>query len=73
MIPSLQRSARHAAFQESTLCTPIWGEESHHTETEVNHLIWELCKKLAPDPKEPKFLETVRGLGYHLVTRSFSN
>ena len=55
------------------LLTAIWGEEPHHTETEVNHLIWELRKKLEPDPKEPKFLEMARGLGYRLVTRSLTN
>jgi hypothetical protein len=46
----------------------IWGEDAPHTETEVNHLVWELRRKLEPDPKEPRFLQTVRGLGYRLVT-----
>lgn len=54
-------------FEE--LLFAVWGEEVHHTETEVNHLIWELRKKLEPNPREPRFLETVRGLGYRLVTR----
>lgn len=52
------------------LLAALWGEEAHHTENDINHLVWELRKKLDPDPKEPKFLETVRGLGYRLVTRS---
>jgi hypothetical protein len=52
------------------LLLAIWGEEPDHTETEVTHLIWELRRKLEPDPKEPRFLETVRGLGYRLVTRA---
>lgn len=51
------------------LLEAIWGEEPGHTEGEINHLIWELRKKLEPDPKEPRFLETVKGLGYRLVTR----
>jgi hypothetical protein len=50
------------------LLSAIWGEEAYHTEGEVNHLIWELRKKLEPDPKVPRFLETVRGLGYRLIT-----
>ncbi|HLG62023.1 MAG TPA: winged helix-turn-helix domain-containing protein [Ktedonosporobacter sp.] len=50
------------------LLAAIWGEDSLHTEVDVNHLVWELRKKLEPDPKEPRFLETVRGLGYRLVT-----
>ncbi len=54
-------------FEE--LLFAIWGDEAHHTETEVNHLIWELRQKLEPNPREPRFLETVRGLGYRLVTR----
>lgn len=51
------------------LLTAIWGEEPLHTEAEVNHLIWELRQKLESTPREPRFLETVRGLGYRLVTR----
>lgn len=52
------------------LLAALWGEESQHTENEVNHLVWELRKTLEPEPKEPIFLQTVRGLGYRLVTRS---
>jgi DNA-binding response OmpR family regulator len=52
------------------LITAIWDEEAYgHTEAEVNRLVWELRQKLEPDPKEPRFLETVRGLGYRLQTR----
>lgn len=54
-------------FEE--LLTAIWGEEPGHTEAEINHLIWELRQKLEPNPREPRFLEMVRGLGYRLVTR----
>jgi hypothetical protein len=50
------------------LLTAIWGEEAPHTETDLAHLVWELRKKLEPNPKEPRFLVTVRGLGYRLVT-----
>jgi hypothetical protein len=52
------------------LIEAIWDEESFgHTEVEINRLVWELRKKLDPDPKEHLFLQTVRGLGYRLVTR----
>ena len=52
------------------LITAIWDEEAYgHTEAEVNRLMWELRQKLELDPKEPRFLETVRGLGYRLRTR----
>jgi DNA-binding response OmpR family regulator len=51
------------------LISAIWGDEPYHTEGELTHLVWELRQKLEPDPKEPCFLQTVRGLGYRLVTR----
>ena len=52
------------------LIKAIWGDEDFgHTENEINRLVWELRQKFEPDQKEPRFLETVRGLGYRLVTR----
>ena len=51
------------------LLVAIWGDEPGHTEPEVNHLVWELRKKLGPGTREPQFLEMVRGLGYRLVMR----
>lgn len=58
------------AYEE--LLTAIWGEEALHTEAEVNRLVWELRQKFEPNPNEPQFLETVRGLGYRLLTRAGS-
>src|SRR5579859_2741387 len=55
------------------LIVAVWGEEPYHTEADINHLVWELRQKLEPDPKNPQFLETVRGLGYRLVTRPRTN
>lgn len=52
------------------LIAAIWGEDTNRTESEINHLVWELRQKLEPEPKEPRFLETVRGLGYRLVTHT---
>ncbi len=50
------------------LLSAIWGNDAVHGEEEVNHLVWELRKKVEPDPSKPVFLQTVRGLGYRLVT-----
>jgi hypothetical protein len=53
------------------LLDAVWGEEAFgHTEADINRLVWELRKKIEPDSKEPLFLETVRGLGYRLVSRA---
>ncbi|MEM7347254.1 MAG: winged helix-turn-helix domain-containing protein [Chloroflexota bacterium] len=50
------------------LLEAIWGDEVGHTESEVNHLVWGLRKKIEPDPKNPRFLELVSGLGYRFNT-----
>lgn len=53
------------------LIEAIWGDESYgHTEADVNRLIWELRQKVELDQEEYRFLQTVRGLGYRLVTQS---
>lgn len=54
-------------FEE--LQTALWGDEVLHTEAEINYVIFGLRKKIETDQKQPQFLETVRGLGYRLVTR----
>lgn len=46
----------------------IWSDEPFHTEGEVTRLVWDLRQKIELDPKEPQLLQTVRGLGYRLVT-----
>jgi DNA-binding response OmpR family regulator len=54
-------------FEE--LQAALWGDEVLHTEAEINYVISGLRKKIETDQKQPQFLETVRGLGYRLVTR----
>jgi DNA-binding winged helix-turn-helix (wHTH) protein len=54
-------------FEE--LQAALWGDEVLHTEAEINYVIFGLRKKIETDQKQPQFLETVRGLGYRLVTR----
>lgn len=44
------------------------GEESDNSERAIDVQITRLRRKLEPDPKEPRFLQTVRGAGYMLVT-----
>jgi DNA-binding winged helix-turn-helix (wHTH) protein len=60
----------HAAVMctHDELIAAVWGEEEAHTGSEINHLIFELRKKIELDPKNPRFLEAVRGQGYRLVT-----
>lgn len=44
------------------------GEESENSERAIDVQMTRLRRKIEPDPKEPRFLQTVRGAGYMLVT-----
>lgn len=50
------------------LIEAVWGKDAEQTETEVAHLVWELRRKIEPDPRQPQFLQNVPKLGYRLVT-----
>lgn len=43
------------------------GDESEHSERAIDVQMTRLRRKIEPDPKEPRFLQTVRGAGYMLV------
>ncbi|MCF3973841.1 response regulator [Paracoccus salsus] len=43
------------------------GDETEHSERAIDVQITRLRRKIEPDPKEPRFLQTVRGTGYMLV------
>lgn len=46
----------------------IWGETYGYENTLITH-IYRLREKLETDPKNPKILVTVKGLGYKLVSK----
>ncbi|HEX8556971.1 MAG TPA: winged helix-turn-helix domain-containing protein [Pyrinomonadaceae bacterium] len=52
------------------LIEAVWGRDSAQTETEIIHLVWELRRKIEPDPKRPQFLQNVPRLGYRLTTEA---
>lgn len=57
------------ACQIDNLYKWIWGEESHgDTRTLMVH-ISNLRKKIEPDPSNPTYVVTVRGIGYKFVTK----
>ena len=43
------------------------GDEAENSERAIDVQITRLRRKIEPDPKEPRFLQTVRGTGYMLV------
>lgn len=65
---------------EVTVCCPyedlivaIWGEGSSHTENDLAVLIYHLRRRLEPDRRTPRLIETVTGLGYRLVTQPLTH
>ncbi|MCM1527492.1 MAG: response regulator transcription factor [Bacteroides sp.] len=50
------------------LCMAAWGEEYYGHENTLMVHIRRLRKKVEAQPSEPKYLITVKGLGYKLVT-----
>ncbi len=51
-------------FSRQTLLDRVWGEDKYIEERTVDvHIHW-LREKIEPDPRKPKYLLTVRGVGY---------
>lgn len=44
------------------------GDESENSERAIDVQMTRLRRKIEPDPKAPRFLQTIRGAGYMLVT-----
>ncbi|GLV49387.1 DNA-binding response regulator [Thermus sp. LT1-2-5] len=57
-----QRPGR--VYSREELLEAVWGEDYLGTPRTVDQHVLQLREKLGEDPKTPRFLETVRGLGY---------
>ena len=42
----------------------VWGEDMHVTDRVVDNQVTNLRKKIESDPARPRFLQSVRGMGY---------
>ena len=49
------------------LLTAVWGYADAPLTRSVDHAIARLRKKIEPDPKRPRFIQTVHGDGYRLI------
>jgi DNA-binding response OmpR family regulator len=52
-------------FSREQLIERVWGEfygDEHVVDVHVSNL----RRKIEPDPAEPRYIETVRGVGYRL-------
>lgn len=63
--------ARHPgrAFTRDELLVRVWGEDFYGDSRTVDVHVRHLREKLNEDPQNPRFIETVRGVGYRFASQ----
>ena len=62
-----------ALCSHDDIAAALWGDEAfNHGEAEIARIVWGLRRKIEFEDSEPQLLQTVRGLGYRLVTRPYA-
>jgi DNA-binding response OmpR family regulator len=56
--------ARGVALTREAIFQRVWGPNHHGTPRTIDNFIQQLRAKLEPDPRRPRHLLTVRGIGY---------
>jgi len=56
--------ARGVALSREAIFSRVWGPNHHGTPRTIDNFIQQLRAKLEPDPRRPRHLLTVRGVGY---------
>jgi len=55
---------RGLVLTRSQLLDAAWGSETHVTDRAVDNHVVALRRKIEPEPAEPRYLISVRGMGY---------
>jgi two-component system KDP operon response regulator KdpE len=50
------------------LLQSVWGNEYSSEKEYLRVFVGRLRRKLEPDPKNPKYIQTIPGVGYHMAT-----
>lgn len=58
--------AHGGVVSRTDILTEVWGDEVDPTPRTVDNFVVRLRKKFEPDPAEPQYLLTMRGVGYRL-------
>jgi len=58
----VKRSGR--LLSRAQLLDEVWGADTHVTDRVVDNQVTNLRKKIEPDPERPRYLVSLRGLGY---------
>jgi two-component system KDP operon response regulator KdpE len=61
----VRRAGRTCTFTE--ILSDVWGEPFTTNQEYVHAYMWQLRRKLEPDPSKPAYLQSVRGQGYRFV------
>jgi DNA-binding response OmpR family regulator len=56
--------ARGVALSREAIFLRVWGPNHHGTPRTIDNFIQQLRAKLEPDPQKPRYVLTVRGIGY---------
>jgi DNA-binding response OmpR family regulator len=56
--------ARGVALGREAIFRRVWGPNHHGTPRTIDNFIQQLRAKLEPDPQHPRYVVTVRGVGY---------
>jgi DNA-binding response OmpR family regulator len=56
--------SRGAALTRDDIFARVWGPNHHGTPRTIDNFVQQLRSKLEDDPQRPKFILTVRGVGY---------
>ena len=63
----LLKGARGRVLSRQMIFDHVWGDSHHGTLRTIDNFVSQLRSKLEDDPAEPRYLLTVRGVGYRLV------
>ena len=63
LLEFLVKRAGRALTRDSIL-EAVWGDEVIVTDRSVDRCVTTLRSKIEPDPREPSFIHTIRGIGY---------
>jgi two-component system KDP operon response regulator KdpE len=50
------------------LLQSVWGNEYSSEKEYLRVFVGRLRRKLEPDPKNPRYIQTIPGVGYHLAS-----
>ena len=56
--------ARGVALSREAIFSRVWGPNHHGTPRTIDNFVQQLRSKIEPDPAKPRYLVTVRGIGY---------